>query len=185
MIICGLDTETTGLEKGDHRFVEVYAGLWTPSGKRVFELNQRIDPQRSISADAQRVHGISASDLVGKPTWETVGPVLHKVMMKADVIVWHNGDWFDGPFIDHEFRRIGLTMPKILTVDTMVEGVWADPDGKKPTLGELCFACNVPYDPALAHAADYDVARMMDCFFKGVEWGYYNYPEQIAAAIAA
>ncbi|WP_062120320.1 3'-5' exonuclease [Aureimonas sp. AU40] len=173
VLLCGYDTETTGLEPGDHRFVEVYAGLWDlHTRKLVFEFNQRIDPQRAISADAQRIHKISASDLVGCPTWDTVGPALAKVLIKADAMVIHNAE-FDMKFTRHELSRIGLTTPERPITDTMMS-TWATPDGKKPTLGELAFAMGVPYDPEKAHAADYDVKVMMACLFAAIDEGYID-----------
>lgn len=186
MFNIGLDIETTGLEFGDHRIVEIYLGLWKPGTlKPVFEYEQRIDPQRSIALEAQRVHGISSGDLIGKPTWDVVGPIVHKILLKGSGYVWHNGDWFDGPFLEYELKRIGLDMPKLPTCDTMANGVWATPDGKKPNLGELCFACGIDYDPKKAHAAPYDVRdTMMPCFFQGVSWGFFQDPsarEKIAA----
>lgn len=178
MIIAGTDTETTGLLDADHRIIEAYVGLWRPNGEKIFSYDQRIDPQRGISADAQRVHGITLADLVGKPNWDEVGPKLHKVLSKADLYVWHNGDGFDGPFLDMEFKRIGLSLPERPTVDTMLNGVWATHDGKKPTLQELCFACGIEYDPLAAHAAAYDVDVMMQAFFLGVQWGYFDLPAE-------
>lgn len=172
--LAGIDIETTGLEIGDHRIVELYIGLWRPTGELVYEYEQRIDPQRAIAADAQRVHGISSHDLIGKPIWSTVAPIALKVIEKADGIVWHNGDEFDGKFLEYEFKRASLAMPARPAVDTMKNGVWATPDGKKPSLGELCFACGVDYDPAQAHAAAYDVTKMMDCYFKALDWGFFE-----------
>lgn len=172
-LIAGIDGETTGLEFGDHRFVEVYVGLWLPDGRKIWEQNWRINPERSISAEAQRVHGISAADVAAAPTWDAVGPSVHKAMSKADGFVLHNAG-FDLPFLEYEFKRLGLPMPTRTTIDTMVDGVWATPDGKKPTLQELCFACGLPYDPTKAHAADYDVGVMMDCYFKASKWGKFN-----------
>lgn len=178
-LVAGIDIETTGLERGDHRIIEVYIGLYDIRSRKLRkELNQRIDPQRSISAEAQRIHHISIQDLLGKPTWEKVGPVVHKWLSLPQIAgyVWHNGDEFDGPFIDHELKRIGLSLPARPTLDTMEHGRWACPDGKKPTLGELCFACGVPYDTSAgkAHAADYDVGVMMECYFRATEWGFFR-----------
>lgn len=184
LIIAGLDTETTGLLAADHRIIEVYISL-NRNGKKIWEYDQRIDPQRSISADAQRVHKIATSDLIGKPTWDAVGPVVAQIMSKADIIVAHNGDGFDKPFIKQELDRIGVSMPEKPWLDTMLDGVWATPDGKKPRLEELCFACGIPYDPALAHAASYDVERMMDCFHRGYEWGFYQLPASDGKLLAA
>lgn len=174
-IIAGLDWETTGKLEPDHRIIEAYIGLYR-GGKRIWQFHQRIDPQRSISADAQRVHKIAASDLIGCPTWDTVAPTINQILQRCDFVVAHNGLEFDKPFAEMEMKRIGLELVEKPWIDTMVDGVWACSDGKKPRLGELCFACGVDYDPALAHAAEYDVDRMMESYFKGLEWGFFNVP---------
>lgn len=173
MILAGIDIETTGLLDPDQRIIEVYIGLYRLDGTKIFEYDQRIDPQRGISAEAMRVHGITLADLVGKPTWDTEGPKIEKVLSKADHYIWQNGDGFDGPFINMELKRIGLRLPERPSTDTMVEGVWATADGKRPTLQELCFACGVPYDTSCAHAASYDVDVMMQCYFNALAWGYF------------
>ena len=56
----------------------------------------------------------------------------------------------------------------------MAESRWATPDGKWPKLGELCFACGVNYNADEAHAAEYDVNKMMECFKKTQELGYLS-----------
>jgi DNA polymerase-3 subunit epsilon len=180
-IVAGIDIETTGLLAADHRIIEVYISLWRKD-KRIFEFDQRIDPQRSISADALRVHGIDIGQLAGKPTWDAVAPNVVKVLSKADLFVWHNGDDFDGPFIEQELKRISLTLPKRQSVDTMKAGVWATPDGKKPTLAELCFSLGIDYDATKAHAASYDVGVMMEAYNTGVRWGYFQQAGIIATA---
>lgn len=182
----GLDIETTGVPHGDHRIIEIGIGLWRPTDpKPALWFETRIDPQRSIAAEAQRVHGISSADLIGKPTWDVVAPKVQAIMNKATQYIWHNGDEFDGPFIEYEMKRVGLMMPKRPSTDTMAKALWATPDGKKPKLGELCFACGVPYDKAQAHGARYDVEIMMDCLFKGIAWGFFPRPEYQAVKEAA
>ncbi|RWI35502.1 3'-5' exonuclease [Mesorhizobium sp.] len=185
VLYAGTDTETTGVPHGDHRIIEIGIGLWKPGNlKPVFWYEQRIDPQRSIAAEAQRVHGISHSDLIGKPIWTTVAPVVQKVLAKATHYVWHNGDEFDGPFLEYELKREGLALPKRPSIDTMSKALWATPDGKKPKLAELCFACGVDYDKAKAHGAGYDIQVMMECFFKAQSWGFFEDPaaEQVNEA---
>ena len=173
-IVAKIDTETTGLLSPDHRIIEVYISLYRNRSK-IWSYEQRIDPQRSISAEAQRVHKIAASDLIGCPTWDTVGPTVYAVLERANGYVWHNGDEFDGPFLDQELKRIGLPgIPERPSIDTMLEGVWATADGKKPRLEELCFACGVDYDKTKAHAAAYDVDVMADCFYRGVDYGFFD-----------
>lgn len=175
MIVCGLDTETTGLLHPDHRIIEFYGALYDlDAGETIEILEMRIDPQRSIAADAQRVHGISASMLIGCPVWSDVAPEIHAFLSKADFHIGHNIITFDGPFLDQEFKRVGLPAIKRPMFDTMEHARWATYNGKLPTLSELCFACDVVYDPALAHKADYDVKVMMEAFFKARKWGFFQ-----------
>lgn len=171
MILAPLDTETTGLSPADDRIIEVYVEL-VKGSSTVFTYEQRIDPQRSISAEAQRVHRITASDLIGKPVFATVAPVLHKILSKADAYLIHNAD-FDIGMLKAEFERNGFKLPERPVIDTMILGSWATPDGKRPSLKELCFACGIDYDDTLAHAASYDVKKMTACYLRASEWGFY------------
>jgi DNA polymerase III epsilon subunit family exonuclease len=172
----GLDTETTGLKYGDHRFVEVYGGLWR-GGELLKEFNQLIDPRRSIPADVIAIHHITPAMVAGKPDWEEVGPIFAKWMAKADIHIAHNAN-FDLDFLRYEFKRIGIIMPVRPVLDTM-QFTWATPDGKKPSLKELCFACDVEYTAApasehgerTAHSADYDVKVMMASLHQARAWG--------------
>lgn len=184
MLVCVTDTETTGLEPGDHRIIEAYAGLWDfRTRKKVDSYYQRIHPQRSIQPAAQAVHRISLADLEGCPTWNDVAADYRTFLDRADLVVGHNLDDFDMPFINYELVRISL--PKLIkpTFDTMKEGRWATPTGLVPNLGALCWACGIPYDASKAHAAEYDVDVNAEAFFRGVDWGFFaiNQPAALAA----
>ena len=182
MIITGVDIETTGLEFSEHRIIEIYIGHWSmESRKLVGEYVTRIDPKRSITEKSQRVHGISLADLMGMPDWETVAPIAHRELHRGDFLVAHNGIGFDFEFLDSEFQRVRLPRLAKPKIDTMLQANWATPNGKSPNLGELAFACEVPYDASRAHAADYDVKVMMECFFKGYDWGFFKLEEPLAA----
>ncbi len=177
MIIAGSDTETTGLAPGDHRFVEVYVGLYDLATRTKFdEFKARIDPQRSIPAESSRIHGIFAADLVGKPTWKDVGGLYRAKLDMADLHIGHNWDGFDLPFINYELKRIGLPALTTPSLDTMLQGRCATAMGTIPNLGALCWAFNVPYDTSKAHAAEYDVEVMMQCVFRGLDWGRFELP---------
>lgn len=184
ILAASLDTETTGFCEPDHRLVEVYIDLIDlATRKTVFTYEKRINPKRNMPADAQRVHGISINDVMNEPDWEQTGPIVHKILSKASIGVAHNAE-FDRDFLNMEFKRIGLPALSMPFFCTMENGIWATPTGKKPSLLELCYACEVPYDPSLAHAANYDVQRMNDCLFKGLDWGFYELPAlggQVAA----
>lgn len=184
MNAAGLDIETTGFCEPEHRLVEIRVDLVNVSARKAFwDYEQRVNPLRSMPADAQRVHGISHSDLTGMPTWEVVGPKVHAILHKSQFLIIHNAE-FDFNFLNMEFKRIGLSALSMPFYCTMENGIWASSTGKKPSLAELCFACGVDYNPALAHAAAYDVDRMLQCYFRGLDWGFFSIPEGVQAAPA-
>lgn len=179
MLIAGLDIETTGLEqeKG-HRIMEIAVILCDLDSRKVLgKFIQRVNPQRSVDPKAQAVHGISFEEVSKSPPWERVAPTIVKIMQKADLVIAHNGAGFDMPFIGGELIRIGQPIPDVKCFDTMLEGRWATPTGKVPSLRELCFACGVEYDTAKAHAAEYDVEVMLESFFRGFDKGFFKVPE--------
>lgn len=183
-LVAGIDIETTGLEYANgHRIIEVAAGLYDlQTGQHKGNWVQRINPQRPIDAKAQAVHGITFEEVANCQPFEAHAPTLARIMRGAVLLVAHNGEHFDFPFISHELTRVGVAVPDTPKLDTMLQGRWATPFGKSPNLGELCFACDVPYDPTQAHAAGYDVQVMMACFFKALRRGYYVLPQLKQAA---
>lgn len=183
MIIAGLDFETSGKLDPNHRIIESCVQRWEfdptfASPPRLIDTTtQRINPERSIDAAAFAVHHISAEDLVGKPTFVNYAPVLMDILESCDVVVAHNGHSFDRPYLEMELQRVGYPLAKFNKLkwfDTMLEGRWATTWGKVPLLRELCFACGVDYDAEQAHAAEYDVERMMQCVFFGLRHNLFD-----------
>lgn len=180
MLIGGLDLETTGLEqeKG-HRIIEVALLTYDAASRTLVDRYvERIDPERPIDPKAQAVHGITYAELVGQPKWDAVAPTVARKLAGLHHIVIHNRN-FDAPFLAAELLRVGAPLPKADAFCTMENGRWATMDGKSPSLRELCFALGVSYDTALAHAAEYDVDRMMRCFWQGLDRGFYRLPELV------
>lgn len=181
MIVVGLDLETTGFSypKGD-RIVEVCLGIYSFDGSDLTHLKtitQRINPQRAIPIEAQRVHGICLEDLREMPVWADFAEKVKKVLDRADLVVIHNAE-FDAPFITGEQQGAGYPLAKPMpSFCTMNNGLWATFDGKRPSLGELAWSLGVEYDKSVAHAADYDVGVMMECFKKGLQLGFFKLPK--------
>ena len=182
MIITGIDIETTGKLDKKHRIIEYCAcsydfnpvtGVYNPIGVYL----QRLHPMRSIEKKAQEVHGISLDELEGQPVFESIGADILKTL-ECDLVVAHNGDSFDLPFIENEATRVGLVMPKVKSFDTMLQGRCTTAHGKVPNLRELCFAFNVEYSVDKAHGAQYDVEVMMKSFFAGVNGGFFDIGEK-------
>lgn len=183
MIAVGLDLETTGLLEPEHRIMEVALLLYnTDTKSQVGKFVRRFNPGRPVDAKALEVHGITFDSVSHLPKLEEDTEAIsfiQRILSKADFTVAHNGVGFDWPFLQMEFARIGKELPSPPMVDTMTQGRWATPYGKSPNLRELCFACGVPYDPTLAHAAEYDVQVMMECFFHAWGTGFYCLPLSI------
>lgn len=179
MIIVGLDTETTGKLDPAHRVIELCLQRWafdpgTHNSALIKTSTWRFNPDRSIDAAAFRAHGISQEDLADcKPLGIHAGDIVAE-LEGVDLIVAHNGLDFDKVFMTWELERAGIALPSSPWFDTMQSGRWATALGKVPNLKELCWACDVEYDPAKAHAAEYDVLVMMKCFFFGVKSGNFT-----------
>jgi DNA polymerase III subunit epsilon len=185
MLISAVDTETTGLDPGDHRIIEAFAGLYdTDTRKKVDQFYTLIDPQRSIPIESQRIHHITPAMLIGKPIWDFVAEDFRKFVRRGKLFVAHNAD-FDERFINYELQRIKLPTLNLAKFDTMLQGRWATWNGAVPNLGALCFACGVDYDTTKAHGAEYDVDVMMQCFFKALDWGFITLPTIEETALAA
>jgi DNA polymerase-3 subunit epsilon len=173
IVILGLDLETTGLSCEEDRIIELCFGLYSDECELIRNVTMRFNPCRPIDPKAQAVHGISNADLMDCPKFSERAEVLNNILGKAKLIVIHNAK-FDAPFLKAEFERCGLQAPETPVYCTMSESRWATPDGKWPKLGELCFACGVTYNPEEAHAAEYDVNKMMECFADFTKKGFFS-----------
>lgn len=171
-----LDTETTGLDPNEgHKIIEVALLRFDiKTCKLIDKLVERFDPQRPIDAKAQEVHKISYTMLAGKPLFAALAPAMKAQIEKGDFIIAHNMP-FDAKFMAAEFTLSGIALPNVPSLDTM-NARWATYNGKSPNLGELCFALGVPYDPDLAHGAEYDTTVTAHCFLEGLKRGFYQLP---------
>lgn len=96
-----VDVETTGLRPRQDRIIEIAVVRCDPSGEPLSEWSTLIDPGRDPGPT--RVHGISATDLIGAPTFPEAIPQLLEQLNGA-VVVAHNLS-FDAAFVSHELRR--------------------------------------------------------------------------------
>ena len=100
-----LDTETTGFEPtAGHRLVEI-ACLeiedFIPTGRH---FHVYIDPERDMPPEAERVHGLSATFLRGKPKVHDVVDEFLDFVADAPIIAHNAG--FDRAFVNHELAVI-------------------------------------------------------------------------------
>jgi DNA polymerase III epsilon subunit-like protein len=101
-----LDTETTGLDIGKDRIVQLSTRLVLPNGSQ--DYNQLVRPRNFvIPATATRIHGITyqVASLHGTPITQVLEN-LSRQIEQADIIVGHNVE-YDISIIIAEAKRSG------------------------------------------------------------------------------
>ncbi|MGL4953841.1 MAG: 3'-5' exonuclease [Culicoidibacterales bacterium] len=108
------DFETTGFK--ENRAVSLGMVIYE-DGQKVAEIYQMFQPGVAIEPGAQRVHGLSARDVQGKPTfaqmWLAILPYLEN-----HVIVAHNAK-FDLGVLARECAAANLQCPPLQTFCTL------------------------------------------------------------------
>lgn len=166
-----LDTETTGFEPHlGHRLVEI-ACLeiedFIPTGR---SFHCYIDPERDMPPEAEKVHGLSAAFLKGKPKFADVEVVEAFVDFVGDApIVAHNAS-FDRAFVNHE---LGLC-----NRDHLHEARWVDTlalarqrfPGMHNSLDALCKRFKISLSEREKHGALID-ARLLASVYLELKGG--------------
>ena len=151
-----LDTETTGLStKEKHRIVEigcVELNDQIPTNK-IF--HQYINPQRSVSEDAYKIHGYSDKFLSDKKTFSEVSEDFLNFIKDKKIII-HNAP-FDLSFLNYELKLINkkpITRENV--VDTLEIAREKYP-GSQNSLDALCKRYNIDNSRREKHNA------LIDC----------------------
>jgi len=97
------DLETTGVNVGSDRIVEISMIKVLPGGKTEI-LTERINPTIPIPAETTAIHGISDADVKDKPTFAQLAPSLLTFISNAD-LSGYNAIKFDIPLLVEEFLR--------------------------------------------------------------------------------
>lgn len=155
--VLGFDLETTGFNHRSHRIVQ-YALVGCDDDGSSMHLEDLVNPQRQIPHETTNIHGIADGDVKGMPSFKEYAPQIAKAMEGA-VIVGHNVDQFDWPFLRSEFLRAGYPMPKPLAIlDTLkIARKLKIPPSHK--LGSLCRHFGITLENA--HTAGADAAATL------------------------
>jgi len=101
--MCFFDLETTGINVGSDRIVEICIVKLSPDGTEE-TLEQRINPQIPIPAEVTAVHGITNADVQDKPTFKEFAHKLLQFIGNSD-LAGYNALRFDVPLLVEEFLR--------------------------------------------------------------------------------
>lgn len=115
-LVC-FDLETTGVEPGKDRIVEMSFIKIMPDGEREIK-TRRINPQMPIPAAATAIHHITDADVAAEPAFAQVARSLYSWIEGCD-LAGYNSNKFDVPMLVEEFLRAGVEvdLTKIKLVD--------------------------------------------------------------------
>lgn len=181
-----IDFETTGLfPKREDRVIEVGVVFVDEQGAVEGEWSTLVNPSRDVGPT--HIHGITAEEVRGAPTFAEVAPLLLR-SVAGRTLVCHNAR-FDTRFLRVELARAGYswTGPRIPAVCTLELGYRYVP-GTARKLADCCRAAKV--DQADAHEALADaravaglLAHLMSATTRPAPWaslheecGQYAWP---------
>lgn len=163
-----LDTETTGLsiiEK--HRIVEIGCielENQIPTNKIFHEY---LNPQRSVSEDAYKIHGYSDDFLSDKKTFSEIAKSFLKFINDKKIII-HNAA-FDLSFLNYEFRLINQkAINKNNIIDTLEIARLKYP-GSQNSLDALCKRFNIDNSKREKHNALIDCQLLKEVYINLVD----------------
>jgi DNA polymerase-3 subunit epsilon len=183
-----LDTETTGFDpKQGHRLVEIACVEledFLPTGRH---FHCYIDPERDMPPEAEKVHGLSAAFLKGKPKFAE--PVICEAFLEfiADSpLIAHNAG-FDRAFINWELDKAGrVALPEPRWIDTLGMAQKRFP-GMYNSLDALCKRFNISLAEREKHGALIDTKLLAGVYLElrgGRERRLELTPQTLRAAVA-
>ena len=168
MIEVILDTETTGLSITEkHRIVEIGCielENQIPTN-RIF--HEYLNPQRSISEDAYKIHGYSEKFLSNKKTFSEIAENFLNFIKDKKIII-HNAA-FDLSFLNYEFRLINKkAIDKNNIIDTLEIARQKYP-GSQNSLDALCKRFNIDNSKREKHNALIDCQLLKEVYINLVD----------------
>ncbi len=157
------DTETTGLSPEKDRIIEIAA--FDPLRAKSF--SQLVNPQIPISEESIAINNITNEMVKDAPTFEEVGKMFTQFCNNDVVLIAHNNDSFDKPFLETEFKRANILMPKCYYIDSLKWARKYRPDLPKHALQYLRQIYNVEVNQA--HRALNDVIILHQVFEKMID----------------
>ena len=134
--VVAVDVETTGLNPGSDRIVELALVGLTGDGGLAWEWGSLINPERSIPPSATQIHGLRDQDLVNSPRFCDVSGAVNGLL--ADKVLLAHNLRFDAGFLNAEFRRCGLKVPTSRGIDTLHMSRHFDSGERSHKLADAC-----------------------------------------------
>ena len=101
-----IDLETTGVNPGSDRIVEIAIVKILPDGTQLVK-RKLINPEMPISKASSDIHGITDEMVKDAPTFKQVANEIKQFLENCD-LGGYNSNKFDIPLLVEEFLRIGI-----------------------------------------------------------------------------
>lgn len=109
------DTETTGVKPDRDRIIEIAA--YDPERDRTFQ--SLINPECPIPPEASAIHNITDEMVQEAPIFAKVAADFIQFCSDDVVLIAHNNDAFDKPFLEYEFQRHEIHLPEWAYIDSL------------------------------------------------------------------
>ena len=160
--VLAFDLETTGISTSRDRIVQL-ALIGSDVDGTEISYDQLVNPRRSIPYESQRIHGISDSDVRGKPDFSEIADNIAE-LVEGSVLIGHNVRQFDLPMLRNEFFRIGALPPEPKAVLDTLEMVRRLKLPRPHRLGAQCSRHGISLENA--HTASADAAASLLLLWK-------------------
>lgn len=168
-----LDTETTGMNKGQsdfwtgHRIIEIGAVELVNRRYTGNNFHEYLNPERAVDEEALQVHGISNDFLADKPTFADIVERFMNYVSGAELII-HNAE-FDVSFINYELSLLGEAnrwgrLEDHCTITDTLKMARERYPGQRASLDALCRRLNVDNANRTLHGALLDAEILADVY---------------------
>ena len=163
-----LDTETTGLSvKDGDKIIEIACieTLDLIPTKRVF--HKLLNPQKSVSQEAFKVHGFSDEFLKKQKKFEEVADEFLE-FIKGKKLIIHNAP-FDIGFLNNELRRMKKTIIDMKSVEDTLSLARSKFPSSSNSLDNLCKRFSIDLSKRTKHNALLDCELFREVYINLVE----------------
>ncbi len=157
------DTETTGIKPEKDRIIEIAA--YDPERQKQF--HTLINPKVPIPKEASAIHHITDEMVEKSPTFDEAGAEFATFCDGEVVLIAHNNDAFDLPFMRAEFERSNAEFPSVPCIDSLRFARKYRPDLPRHSLQHLREYHGIPANNA--HRALDDVIILHKVFTEMID----------------
>ena len=166
--ICFFDLETTGIDIGKDRIVEISVFKVFPNGNKESK-TWLVNPTIAIPPQSTAIHGISDEKVANEPTFNELAPQVYNMIKDSD-LAGFNSDRFDIPLLAEELLRAGVDFDMKNRVSVDVQTIFHKME-ERTLSAALKFYCGKGLENA--HSAEADTMATYEILMAQLD----RYPE--------